>query len=140
MGKARIVGRLVARDLRRHPAQAVLLLLAISEEDPRLEALGLVARRRQIIGGERVEHQLDVPSANVTAGHVRRHVRHLQMAGVHVVHEHGAVECLLWVPPERLKLAGDVGDPAFGDPADRPQRGRMTRAGEQGDLGAIRGP
>src|ERR1700747_1400061 len=30
MGKVRIVGRLVARDLRRHPAQAVLLLLAIT--------------------------------------------------------------------------------------------------------------
>src|SRR5499425_1854456 len=30
MGKARIVGRLVARDLRRRPAQAVLLLLAIT--------------------------------------------------------------------------------------------------------------
>src|SRR5215470_17985545 len=30
MGKIRLVGRLVARDLRRRPAQAVLLLLAIT--------------------------------------------------------------------------------------------------------------
>src|SRR5262250_1929325 len=43
MGKARIVGRLVARDLRRRPAQAVLLLLAITAATSIL-TLGLALR------------------------------------------------------------------------------------------------
>src|SRR5262249_33273315 len=81
-----------------------------------------------------------VPTPGVTADHAGRHVRHLQIAGVHVVHEHGTVERLARVPPKRLKLLGDVADPAFGHPAHRPQRGRMIWVSEQGDLGAIRGP
>ena len=110
-----------------------------SQNHARAGRLGTSARR-QLTGDEGVEHQLNVPSSGVAADHVGCHVRHLKIACVHVVHEQGAVERVPRILSERPELLGDVGDPAFGDPAHRAQRRRMIGVCQQGDLGAVGGP